>query len=400
MWIASAATSDTDPRAAVSALADALPLAERGPPDFLALHINATYSVEAVRACAGHLAAKTLHGATSCLGVMTESGLHGGNSGGMGCLALWDAAGDYGTACLPLGQDPMATAAAATRQALQAAGRQGEAPELVWLTASPGCEEAVLAGIESVVGKDTPILGGSAADNDVSGQWKVFDGATGFGDGVAISVLFPSQPLSHSFQTGYVPNAHQGTVTRAAGRRLFEIDGQPAAEVYASWSQSAAGTPTDRSRRDLIADGTYFPLGREAGRLGKLPVYLLAQPAGINADGSLDLHAGLETGDRLVMMQGNRDYLRTRATRIARFSRQDKASSDTRKSAGLMIFCATCMLAIRDRMGEIAKEVSEAFGGGPFLAVFSFGEQGTLARGTNRHGNLMISCMTFTLDDD
>jgi hypothetical protein len=31
----------------------------------------------------------------------------------------------------------------------------------------------------------------------------------------------------------------------------------------------------------------------------------------------------------------------------------------------------------------------------PFLGVFTFGEQGCLTRGDNRHGNLMISVVTF-----
>jgi len=53
------------------------------------------------------------------------------------------------------------------------------------------------------------------------------------------------------------------------------------------------------------------------------------------------------------------------------------------------------MLAIRDRMGDIAAPVAESHGGAPFLAVFSFGEQGKMPYEICLHGNLMISTMTF-----
>lgn len=45
---------------------------------------------------------------------------------------------------------------------------------MIWMTAAPGCEEALISGIASIVGDDVPITGGSSADNTVTGQLKQF----------------------------------------------------------------------------------------------------------------------------------------------------------------------------------------------------------------------------------
>jgi hypothetical protein len=34
-------------------------------------------------------------------------------------------------------------------------------------------------------------------------------------------------------------------------------------------------------------------------------------------------------------------------------------------------------------------------GGAPFLGAFTFGEQGAITDGANRHGNLMVSGLVF-----
>lgn len=44
-------------------------------------------------------------------------------------------------------------------------------PSFLWLTPAPGLEDEVLAAMTSVF-RDTPHVGGSSADNDVSGQWR------------------------------------------------------------------------------------------------------------------------------------------------------------------------------------------------------------------------------------
>ena len=68
-----------------------------------------------------------------------------------------------------------AAARIAIRQALADAGApNGVAPAVVFLSPTPGAEEAVLAGIADELGKDVPVIGGSAADQGtLDGSWWV-----------------------------------------------------------------------------------------------------------------------------------------------------------------------------------------------------------------------------------
>jgi hypothetical protein len=53
------------------------------------------------------------------------------------------------------------------------------------------------------------------------------------------------------------------------------------------------------------------------------------------------------------------------------------------------------MLGIQPRMQEVVESLRGALGERPFLGTFTFGEQGCFVGGENRHGNLMISVLTF-----
>lgn len=361
-----------------------------GPPDFLAVHFGIGASVGDLAPVARQLAG-AVHGASSCLGVMTDGGLSIDTGDAVGGFAIWDRAGSYGTASSDLGADAAAAAHAATEAALRAAGRTGESPDLVWLSAAPGREEQVLAGVRAVVGAETPIVGGSAADNDVTGAWAEFGPRDVHRDGVVVSVLFPSKPVAGTYQSGYAPTGDSGLVTRVEGRRLYEIDGQPAATVYRRWTGGAI-VPAGLESRSILAAATLWPLGRVTRHVAGIPFHLLAHPAAMHPDGSLDLFADVGPGDRLWQMRGSADSLVARAGRVAQQAREVTGRPVT---GALVVFCGGCMLAVRDRMEEVRAGISAALGAAPWLGVFSFGEQGVPAGDRPRHGNLMIACTVF-----
>ncbi|MEM9435656.1 MAG: FIST N-terminal domain-containing protein [Pseudomonadota bacterium] len=356
--------------------------------DFVAAHGN----IDALSDLTTLPGVAMLHGATSCLGAMT----HAGPKAGIAAFAITDPKGAYGTALRPFDGDPFEAAMAGTREALSKADRVGEPPDLVWVSATPGTEEDVLAGIEAVVGRDVPIIGGSAADNSVAGDWFVFDQGAKTKEGVVVSVLFPSGPVSFAYQNGYSPSAHQGVVTRSSGRTIHEIDGQPALDVYSAWTEGVIGAlARGNADKAILSDSTFWPLGREITQLGEVPFYLLAHPAVAHADGSIDLFATVETGEEITLMTGDADSLTSRAGRVANLARV-AGGLDTGPVAGaLMIYCGGCMLSVQDRLDEVVTGVNDALDGAPFLGAFTFGEQGALIKAGNRHGNLMISCIVF-----
>jgi hypothetical protein len=395
MLIRSATTTADEPGAAAAGLAAALDFAALGPPDFLALHFAATLPAEAMRvATLAELAPSALHGGTSCLGAMSGGGARV-DGRAAGALAIWDAAGDYGTGAADLGDDPRAAARAATLAALAAAGRPGEAPELIWLTAAPGAEEAVLAGVCDVAGDDAAILGGSSADNEVAGDWAQLDAAAALRRGVVVSALFPSRPVACAFRNVHAPTDRCGVATRTDGRTLREIDGRPAAEVYRGWTGGAVVPAGGGATGSILAASTLAPLGREAEHLASVPFHLLAHPATVEADGSLGLFADVSEGETLWLMEGSADALASRAGAVVRQAIAELPDPGADIAGALVIYCGGCMLAVRERMDEVAADVSAALGGAPFLGVFSFGEQGAPLGGPARHGNLMLGCAVF-----
>lgn len=375
---------------AVAEIARNLNTQGRGTPDFIALHFAVGLDALALFRTAQTLWGGVAHGGSSCLGVMGPEGADTSGAG-LGAFAIWDGDGSYGTGAADLGGDAQMAAQTATLAALEAAGRPGEVPELVWLTAAPGREEAVIAGICAAIGAETLIVGGSAADNDVSGGWAQFGPRTVHSDGVVVSVLFPSVPIASSYQSGYAPTGDHGIVTRVDDRRLFEIDHRPAASVLHEWSTGSVPQVTD-TPVSILAASTLWPLGRVTREVAGVPFHLLAHPAKAYPDGSVDLFANVSLGDRLWQMTGTSDSLVTRAGRVAATARDN---AETGVSAALVVYCGGCMLAVQDRMPEVAAGITEALGDVPWLGVFTFGEQGVPPDEGPKHGNLMISCTVF-----
>lgn len=333
-----------------------------------------------------------IHGATSCLGAMTGAGV----TEGVSFFAIEDPNGGYGTALRQLDADPSAAARAATLAALEAIDRVGETPDLVWVSSTPGFEEAVLSGIESVTGPDVAIIGGSAADNSVAGDWFVFDRTSRAASGVVVTVMFPSRPVSFAYHNGYAPTPASGRVTRVENRRVIEIDRRPAVEVYRDWTGqdvdagAEPGTPVS-----ILSESTLWPLGRKVAELDGVSSYLLAHPAVAHADGSIDLFATVEEGEVLTQMSGTESSLVDRAGRVATLARAAGRMEAEPIAGALMVYCGGCMLSVRDRLDEVVGGVAAALDGAPFLGTFTFGEQGQILGAGNRHGNLMISCIVF-----
>lgn len=376
------------------AMAEALARLGDVNPEFLVLHMSAVHDADIARAVITSKLGPSVvvHGGTSCLGVMTGDGARIEHGNGLGLAAFEDPEGDFGTGIAQLGDDPRAAAAKATRAALMQAGRVGEAPDLIWLTAAPGAEEAVLRGVENVVGKGCRIVGGSAADNTISGDWFVFDRTAKETNGVIVSVLFPSGGCASAYQSGYAPTKTSGIATKAAGRRVYEIDGAPARKVYSDWTGGKVSPSTPSQPQAILADSTFSPMGRRATAVADVPFFLLAHPATAHPDDSIEFFADIEQGEELHLMSGKVESLTSRAGRVAA---QAVEQTEGPVVGALVIYCGGCMLAVQNHMNDVANGIDKALSGAPFLGVFTFGEQGPMLNYDNRHGNLMISCVTF-----
>lgn len=398
MHIATAAAATSSTLAAAERCIQCLLDQGMDGPRYLMIQADTRHDLAVVRAVVqGRWPQVRIHAASSCLGSMIETGTHIGPEPGLCLLAIADADGDYGTACGALDGEPRARAAALVRQALADAERLGESPAMVWVSSAPGSEEDVIAGLQDVVGSATPIVGGSAADNAIEGKWQVMAGGAPFGNGMVVSVLFPSTRIGSAFHSGYTPTERRGRITRCEGRRVFEIDGRPAADVYAAWTDGAVTRPSADAVNILMAT-TLWPLGRHTDNIGGADVFVLSHPETLAADGSMTLFTRVSEGEELVLMRGTADSLLERPALVSEAACRIGEIDKKRVAGMILVFCAGCMLTVKDRLDEVRRSLNACMPGVPFIAAFTFGEQGAALACDNRHGNLMISAVTFARD--
>lgn len=380
-------------------------------PDFVIVYCSVDYDIESiVKIVRSRTPGVALHGGTSCMGAMTQDGAVTANNSGLAFMGIVDPEGSYGVGIVSVDDSPEKAAEEAVTTALKHADRPGEVPAMVWLTAVPGCEEAVLRGIANVIGEDVPVAGGSSADNSINGEWKQFGNDAVYSNGIVVTVLFPSTEVMFAFHSGYEPTKAKGVITKTGGyeatnnkgvatrvgqRTLHEIDGRPAAEVYNEWLSGALSEVLEKGG-NIFQLTTLFPLGRIAGHIGDIPYYQLAHPETVTPDGALTLFSDINKGDEVVLMHGTVDSLISRAGRVA-LSALETAQADSTEVAGaLVVYCAGCMLTVQERLDEVVESFQKALPGTPFLGTFTFGEQGCFLNGENRHGNLMISVLLLT----
>lgn len=261
------------------------------------------------------------------------------------------------------------------------------------LHATPGFEERLLEGIDEATGGKCPVYGGSAADDDLSGKWRVFSGVRIEQEGfVLIGFAYPRK-IHGSFVAGYTPMSERGTVTSAQGRIVRTIDGEPAARVYNRWTHG--GIEAQLGGGIVLGPTSLRPLGRVIDKVGAIPRYLLSHPHEVLADGSLALFTEVHVGDELVLMLGSEGSLLERTKQAAA---RALAGEDKGVRGGILIYCGGCVGAIGDAAAAVVSTTfSQELGGAPFVGAATFGEQGCFLgpKAINRHGNLMCDAMLF-----
>ncbi len=335
-----------------------------------------------------------IQGGTSALGVLTEDGVHSEDGRGMGILGVLDPEGAYGAGAIGISPDPEAAVVKVVDQALAEANRPGEVPAVVLLTSQAGNEEKVVRTIERHLGPNVPIIGGTSADNDMSGQWQQWANDTLCSDGISVAVLFPSADIGYSFHSGYEPTNHRGIATRAHDRCLLEIDGRPAAEVYNEWTDGLIRDMLDTGG-SLVPTASFTPLGNPVGTVEGIPYFRLAYPVEALADGGLQLFTDVQEGGEIVLMRGTPNSLVSRPSRVAEAAMEASSFERNVTHGALMLFCTGCMLVVHDRLQETVDGLRHALRQAPFLCAFTLGEQGCFIGGENRHGNLMIAVLTM-----
>lgn len=268
-------------------------------------------------------------------------------------------------------------------------------PNCILMHATPGFEERILDGIDDAFeGSPPPVYGGSAADDDMQGGWKVFSGTTIVSEGFVLVGFSSPKRVLGSFVSGYTPTNTRGIVTSASGRMVHTIDNRPAAQVYNEWTYG--GIRDQLEGGVVLAATALHPIGRLIDKVGAVPRYLLSHPHQVMGQGTLWFFSEMKEGDELILMLGTASALIERSKQVAGRAMTSEAPGP-RVSGAILIYCGGCVSVLSDKTGEVASGFQQQLPETPFVGAATFGEQGCFAgkKAVNRHGNLMCDTLIF-----
>lgn len=328
-------------------------------------------------------------GNTSFTGVIVpEKGYVGGDSPFVGVMAFSDPDMAVGVASADRAQNdcPVAAGSAIAQAAMAAAGKD-EAPDYFYMAASPAEEEFYLKGISKVVGR-IPFFGGSAADNTIEGNWKLYTDEESFADGCIAAFFWGAPDMTNKFTGAYRETDDCGVITKIEGMRtIVEIDGVPAAKKYQEWSGCS---DEDIAGGNLLAYSVTSPLGVK-DRLGDLTA--IRHPMNGNEDFSINVGNNLAEKTCVIRMEATVDELiqsvpDTLKELIDRMPGEPKAFH--------LVHCGGRRAGIDARIGEVADAVAQVAGDVPYIVEFTFGEYGFESDNNNTCGGLMLSFTGFS----
>ncbi|MCI8445718.1 MAG: hypothetical protein HFG15_04685 [Bacilli bacterium] len=327
-------------------------------------------------------------GCTSSGAIMVPEGIIDQATGFSGMMVLDDPELIVGVASSARTGDPREIGRKLALDAIKDAGLE-KVPAYFYMVASPAEEELYLKGIQDVLGR-VPFFGGSAADNTVEGNWKIFCNDNVFSDGCAIAVFFTKGSYVTEYTGAYHESNHVGIVTEVANdRTLVTIDGISALRKYADW---IGVSPNELKGSNLLAASICKPLGVK-DPLGSLTVVrhpMFGDDKGTETfdDDTINLGNKVVPNTAIVQLEATVDEL---IHSTGETMREVKKNMNKNAAGYFLVHCGGRKLGIGDRMNEVYAEVKAEAGDVPFMMIFTFGEYGYHDHSANICGGLMLS---------
>ncbi len=327
-------------------------------------------------------------GCTSNQGIIVPDGYITSENGFAGMLSLNDQNLTVGVAIHEAGKDARAIGRKVAIAAVEDAGTT-RAPAYFYMVASPKEEEEYLMGIQDVIGR-VPVFGGSAADDNVEGNWKIICNDKVIDDGVAVAFIYTDNEILTSFTGAYRETGNMGLVTGVKDNRtLVTIDGISALKKYAHWINSS---PSSLIGKDLLMTSVTKPLGVK-DPLGSLTVIrhpMFGDDMGTKSttDDTIRLGNKIVEGTAIIQLEATTDELVNSTGDTLRDLRKKMYSEP---AAYVLIHCGGRKLEIGDRIDEVHKQLVREAKGVPFITAFTFGEYGYEEHSSNICGGLMLS---------
>jgi hypothetical protein len=232
---------------------------------------------------------------------------------------------------------------------------------------SPGVNvngSMLVKGVTSVAGPKVTVTGGLAGDGGkFQKTYTVSPEGVAHDQLVGIGLYGKNIQLRHGCMGGWDPFGKTRKVTKSAANVVFELDGQPALNVYKEYLGEHA--------KDLPASGLMFPfaiLNNQAAETGLIRTILSVDEKA----GSLTFAGDVEQGCQVRLMHANTNGLVGGAKSAAQNAILDGLAPT---AFAMVVSCVGRKLVMGPSVDEEIEAFSEVFGSGCSLAGFySYGE--------------------------
>ena len=229
-----------------------------------------------------------------------------------------------------------------------------------------GC--ALLRGINSIMEEQVPITGGTSGDSGGFNKSRQFAGKKLLSD-AAVAIGFTGDfKVGTGVKSGWSPIGLPKKVTRSSGNKLFELNNEPALNVYKRFLGKYA--------EKLPAVGVEYPLGfySSLGSSDGDDHFLLRATMAVNhEEGSITFAGDIPEGTMVHMTCGDRPSILDATEKAIRLAVDELVGVKP-----VMAFFYSCM-ARKTVLGQRTKEEFERVRSGlgkniPILGFYSFGE--------------------------
>jgi hypothetical protein len=369
-------TTRTDATAAATELVERARAELQGTPTLAILFATTQYDTESlVSSVSGLLGAVPIWGGSSSTGVFHDTGWITSDGGAASLMLIADRPAGVGVAAV--GDDGFAAGKEAALEALKQLG--GEASALLTI-AFMGPEEEILRGIAEVA-PGVPVVGGTSSDHSPDGKFQQFANGHAYQNHFAIAAL--GGPIGYAFSNGYRLTGKKTTVTKASGRKVFDLDGRRAMDLYSEW----VGRPeSEIGGGALVSFSVQYPL-----LFHKDGITYSAHPVNSNADGSMDFGAAMSPGMVLELGENSVNGLIAEAGNAVHHA----AQGVKQPQAIVLAYCGGRAIALGDRIREIPAELEHTVGRVPWIGYLAFGEQGCSVPGIPTHADLSVAALAL-----
>jgi hypothetical protein len=222
-----------------------------------------------------------------------------------------------------------------------------------------------------------------ASDGDGTQTWTLLDDTLATRRVVAVG-WYGEPALTQSMHSGARAFGPLRRVTRAEGATLYELDGEPALDIYRRY--------LGRYADELPASGLLFPFSVLTPELAEAGLVRTLVDIDESAR-SLILGGPVAVGDHLRLMHASADNLARGAGDAARTA----LACDVPPSAALLISCVDRKLVLGDRVDDEIDAVRAALGDLPLIGFYANGEIGRPAGDTRSRLNnqtMAVACFT------